>query len=217
MFKNNDFIEITYTGETEDHQVFDTTNEELAKETGIDSPTSIFGPIVICLGQGQLLEGLEHELLDKEVGKEYDITLPAEKGFGKKSAKLVQLIPARKFRDQKIDPMPGLQINVDGLTGVIKTVTGGRILVDFNHPLSGKTLIYQVKILKKVEDDIDKLKGFLKISLGHKEVKASIKEGKAEVEMTLQKPLQVEVMKKIKEVIPSIKEVTFKAQPESNK
>ena len=50
--------------------------------------------------------------------------------------------------------MPGLQVNMDGLLGTIKTVSGGRTVVDFNHPLSGKELEYEVTV-KRIIIDVD--------------------------------------------------------------
>jgi len=133
--KKHDFIEVDYTGKIkESGEVFDTTNIEVAKKNQIFEAERVTGPVVICLGEGLILPGLEKKLEGRELG-EYNIDLSAEEGFGKKSAKLIQLIPTAKFKKQDVRPMPGLQISVDGMMGTIKTVTGGRTIVDFNHPL----------------------------------------------------------------------------------
>ena len=152
MIKKNDFIEIEYTGKTKDEQmVFDTTDEKLAKEEEIFQKGAQYGSAVICIGQGQIIEGLDNKLVDKEEGKDYTIDLQPEEAFGKKSAKLIQLVPTRKFKESEVMPQPGLQVQIDGMNGIIKTVSGGRTLVDFNHPLSGKIIEYDVKIIKKSE------------------------------------------------------------------
>ena len=150
MIKEKDFIEIEYTGMTKDNLVFDTTDEKLAKKEGIAQPNAIYGPTVICIGQGQVIEGLDKQLIDKEIGKEYTVELQPEEAFGKKSAQLIQLVSTRKFKQNEIMPQPGLQVDIDGMNGIIKTVTGGRTLVDFNHPLSGKVIEYKFKIIKKI-------------------------------------------------------------------
>ncbi|MCH8980513.1 hypothetical protein IH922_00675 [candidate division KSB1 bacterium] len=50
-----------------------------------------------------------------------------------------------------------MQINIDGMMGIIKTAGGGRCLVDFNHPLSGKEVTYTIKVNKIITDDKEKL------------------------------------------------------------
>ena len=62
-------------------------------------------------------------------------------------------LPFNAFKKQGIMPEPGMQVNVDNMTGIIKTAAGGRCLVDFNHPLSGKDLVYTIKVNKIIEDE----------------------------------------------------------------
>ena len=149
IVSKKDFIEIEYTGKLKDENVvFDTTDETVAKENGLESHSG-YGSVIICVGEEQLLKGLDKNLEGKETGKEYDIELKPEDAFGNKNAKLIQLVPTSKFKQQNVQPMPGMQLNIDGVVGTIKTVSGGRTLVDFNHPLSGKVLTYKIKINKK--------------------------------------------------------------------
>jgi len=217
--KKKDFIEVEYTGKLkEDNLVFDTTNENLAKQSGIHGENMQYGPIVICVGEKQLLPGLDQELEGKETEKEYKIELSPENAFGKKDAKLIQLIQTSKFHKQNIQPMPGLQVNIDGVMGMIKTVSGGRTLVDFNHPLSGKDIVYDIKINKIVTDNKKKLESFLNISL-NQEVKAEIKEDKAKitVKTEIPKEAQEQLNKKVSELIPSIKKLEFEIAKKEEK
>ncbi len=219
MIQKNDFIEIEYTARTKDEGIiFDTTDEKLAKEQGFLQKNAVYGPAVICVGQKQVIAGLDDKIIGKELNKEYTIELSPEEAFGKKDAKLVQLIPTNKFKKHNIVPQPGLQVEIDNLNGIIKTVSGGRTLVDFNHPLSGKEIEYTIKILKKIDDDTEKLKGYLKVSLGI-ELSASVKEGKASIEMPfeLQKEMQDHLAGKIKEIIPTIKDITFTTKKKEDK
>ena len=61
--KKTDFVEIEYTAST-DNQVFDTTDEKLAKENDLEG--SSYGPITICIGEGLVLPGLDKALEGKE-------------------------------------------------------------------------------------------------------------------------------------------------------
>ncbi|RLE36859.1 peptidylprolyl isomerase, partial [Candidatus Woesearchaeota archaeon] len=213
--KKGDFVELEYTGKIKDMDiVFDTTSEKEAKENNIHDAKASYGPIIICIGQGHVIKGLDEELEGKEPGKKYHIELSPEQGFGKKNAKLIQLVATSKFIKQKINPMPGLQVNIDGMIGMIRTVSGGRTLVDFNHPLAGKELVYDFKINKIIKDDEEKLMALLKLQLNLKDIKADIKEGNATVSLNIKqelpKPIEEKLTKNIKELIPLIKKIKFK-------
>lgn len=162
--KKGDFITIEYTGKIEDGTIFDTTDPKLGKELGLDGT---FEPATLCLGEGQLLKGLDMGLIGKELGT-YTIQVPAELGFGKKNAKLLQLIPLRQFKKQNLMPQVGMEMNIDDKYGVIKSVSGGRVIVDFNHPLSGRDLVYEVTVKAIVTDVKKQLEALLEfVGLPH--------------------------------------------------
>ena len=212
-----DFIEIEYEARLkEDNTVFDTTDEKIAKENGLGSEKSEYGPIIICVGEGQVLAGLDAALEGKDVG-EHTVELAPEDAFGKKDAKLVQLIPTSKFRKDNIQPMPGMQINIDGMLAIIKTVSGGRTLVDFNHPISGRDVIYKIKVNKIITDDIEKIKSYLKVSLGIKIPKVEKKDSKiiVKVKQDIPKEMKKQLGDKIKELIG--KDVDFEKEEEKKK
>jgi len=216
--KKHDFIEIEYTGKIKDDNIiFDTTDEKVAKENNLESKD--LGPVIVCAGEEQLLKGIDKALEGKEIGKEYDLEIKPEDSFGRKNAKLIQLIPTSKFKQQNMQPMPGMQVNIDGMIGLIKTVSGGRTLVDFNHPLAGKDLMYKVKINKKIVDDKEKLIGYVKLSLGTKDFSAEIKEDNVNITLKteIHKEAQEKLSEKITELIPSIKKVEFVFEKEKNK
>jgi FKBP-type peptidyl-prolyl cis-trans isomerase 2 len=210
--KTKDFVEIEYTGRIkEDNLIFDTTDEKLAKENNLYNENMSYGPVIICLGEGQILKGLEEELIDKETEKEYTIELTPEKGFGKKDPKLIQLIPTSKFSQQNIRPIPGLQLNIDGLLGIVKIVSGGRTLVDFNHPLAGRDIKYDVKINRIIGDDKEKVKAYVKISLNLEDLDVKIENNTAKISFKKELPKEISerLSKKITELIPAIKKVEF--------
>ena len=206
-----DFVEIEYTGRIkENNLVFDTTSEKVAKENKLNA-NSNYGPVIICIGEQQILSGLDKHIEGRESGKEYEIEIKPQDAFGSKDAKLIQLVPTAKFKQQNIQPMPGMQLNIDGVVGTVKTVSGGRTLVDFNHPLAGKGLLYKVKINRKITDDNEKLLGYLKLTLGISDVKSEISEGKAKITLKSKIPKEVQEMlnEKIIGLIPSIKSTEF--------
>ena len=197
LVKRQDFVEIEYTG--------------IIKENGTIFDTTKDSPAVICIGSNHVLNGLEEQLIGKETGKEYKIELSPENAFGRRNAKLIQLIPLNKFRQQNIEPMPGLQLNIDGLFGVIKTVSGGRCLVDFNHPLAGRDVIYHIKINRIVNEDKEKLNSILKMQFHIKDAEIEIKEGGAYVKSkhNIPEQAQEEFRNIVHATIPSIKKIEF--------
>jgi FKBP-type peptidyl-prolyl cis-trans isomerase 2 len=199
--KKHDFVEIEYTGrlkETKD--VFDTTDEKTAKEGKIFSDKGNYTPVIICIGEHQILKGIDEFLEGKEPGK-YTLELPSVKAFGAKDPKLVTMIPTSKFAEQDIKPVPGLRLNIDNYVGIVKTVSGGRTVVDFNHPLAGHDVEYDLKVNKVVTDKKVQVEALLRILLGVK-VPVEVKEKKAVIAFPQELPEQLrkELAKKINEL-----------------
>jgi FKBP-type peptidyl-prolyl cis-trans isomerase 2 len=210
--KEKEFIEVEYTGKLQEEDVvFDTTDEKVAKDSGIYQEGQKFGKVIICLGEGHILESLEKELIGKEPG-EFKIPLKTEDAFGKKSAKMVQLISATKFTKEGIKPQPGLQVNVDGIFGIVKSVTGGRVLVDMNHPLAGKDVVYDVKVSRIIEDTKEKTQGILDLQFGKGAVESEFADGNLTVTVNFDLPeeYQQKLTEKIQELIPDVKKAEFK-------
>ncbi|MBI5066402.1 FKBP-type peptidyl-prolyl cis-trans isomerase [Candidatus Woesearchaeota archaeon] len=208
MIKEKTFIEVEYTGRLkETNQVFDTTNEELAKKEKVHNPNAKYGAVIICVGQGQLLKGIENGILGKEPGK-YSFDLKPEDAFGKKRTDLIRLIPTTKLLKEKIQPMVGLQLDIDGSVGLVKSVSGGRTIIDFNHPLSGKEVHYDLEIKRIVTDAKEQIKGMLD-RLGM-ENEVELKEQKASIKLKakLPKEAQEELKNYLKHAV-DIKEVDF--------
>ena len=196
--KKGDFVEIEYTGKIKDSNiVFDTTDEKIAKENNIFNQSMTYGPTIVCIGEKQLLSALDDSVEGKEIGQQFTIELKPEQAFGKKNAKLLRMIPSNIFRKQNIMPQPGLQVNIDGIMGTVITVTGGRVIVDFNHPLSGRDLIYDLKLNKIVTDKKDQVESILNNKYGIKD--AEIKIENDELTIKFKKETKKEVKDKIKE------------------
>ncbi len=169
--QKKDFIEIEFTGRIKDGEVFDSNiKEDLAKL----NPNANSKSLIFCLGENMFLKGIEDFLIDKKIGK-YKIELSPEKAFGIRDSKLVQMIPIKIFKQQKVNPVPGVIFNFDGKIAKILTLSGGRVMVDFNNPLAGKTVVYDVKVLRKIEDLNEKAKALIEF-FTRKEFKFEIKD-----------------------------------------
>ena len=184
--KENDFIQLDFTGRVKDGgYIFDTTSEKVAKDNGLYNPEVNYGPITVCVGKGLVLKGLDKALIGKDLGFDGTLEVTPEDAFGKKDPKMLKLIPSSKFKSNGVNPQPGLQVNVDGTLGFIKTVTGGRTIVDFNHPLAGKELEYDVLIKNKVDDVQEQVESLLtmKLNLKRDNFEVSIDDNKALIKL----------------------------------
>ncbi|MBN1175907.1 peptidylprolyl isomerase [Candidatus Woesearchaeota archaeon] len=162
--KQGDFIEIEYTGKLNDESkaVFDTTNAEVAKKEGLFDEKTKYGPMIIVVGEQQVIPGLDNALVGKDIGK-HSFEIADIDAFGKKTASKIQLVPAKVFTKEQIRPFPGLQVNIDGQIGTIRTVSGGRVMVDFNHPLSSKDVVYDVEVKRIITDKKEQVTAFFNL------------------------------------------------------
>jgi FKBP-type peptidyl-prolyl cis-trans isomerase 2 len=155
--KAGDFLLVNFTLKVkESGETVDTTYDAVAKDTHLHREDSTYGPRFIILGEGWLPKGLEDSLVGADIGKQTTVELPPDKGFGTRDPAKMRLVPLRRFREQGI-PSPGAQIELDGRPATVRAVGAGRVQVDYNHPLAGRTLIYEVSIEKVVEDDNEKV------------------------------------------------------------
>ena len=202
ILQKKDFVEIDFTGSVKDGEVFDSTiKEDLEKlHEGHDHPIEA-KPFVFCLGEGMFLKSIDDFLIGKEIGNVYEIELAPENTFGKRNQELVQMIPLKIFREKNVNPVQGAALNFDGRIGKILSVSGGRIMVDFNHFLSGKTLNYKMIVHRKI-DNLDEKINALNDFFFRKNFKYEIQGEKLVIEV--EKPLVkiVELFKdKFKEML----------------
>ncbi|MEK6851913.1 MAG: FKBP-type peptidyl-prolyl cis-trans isomerase, partial [Candidatus Thermoplasmatota archaeon] len=125
-----------------------------------------YAPVRVVVGQDRLPMGLDEALLGSAVGETKELVIPPEKGAGDRDPKLVKLYPIREFHKKDIDPAPGLEVHMDGRHGTILAVTAGRVRVDFNNPLAGRTLRYKVTVARRPETEEDRVRAVLDMDYG---------------------------------------------------
>ncbi len=141
----------------ESGETVDTTFDSVAKDAKIHREDAAYGPKFIILGEGWLPKALEDSLVGMDSGQSSTVELPPEKGYGNRDPGKIRLVPLRRFREKGLDAIPGAQIEFDGRPAVVRAVGAGRVQVDYNHPLAGRTLIYDVSIEKVLEDENEKI------------------------------------------------------------
>ena len=165
---DKDFVKLNYTGKVkETGDVFDTTYEDVAEEAGIKNDNKDYHPMILAVGSTQLLSKLHDEIKKMDVGEKQTVEIPCEEAFGKRDPRLIQLIPMKEFKKQNIKPFVGMPLSLDGQHGIVRTVDGGRVRVDFNHELAGKDIIYEIEIVDTIDDNVEKIKGLIEVYYGN--------------------------------------------------
>jgi FKBP-type peptidyl-prolyl cis-trans isomerase 2 len=166
-------------------KLWETTKEDLAKEHDIHDEKKRYGEEAVVIGAGRLMAGLDEALLKAKVGKGGEVVVPPEKGAGERDPKLVELRSAREFLRQDITPEVGLEVTVSGRRGHITAVTAGRVRVDFNNPLAGKTIRYRYKITRLARTVKDKVRGVIELDYGSAEDFEIATKGKGAVDIVI--------------------------------
>jgi peptidylprolyl isomerase len=218
--QKGDFLKIDYVGRiASTGEIFDLTDEAEARKGGIHNPRHSYGPLLVILGSGMTVPGVEKQLLQMKVGEEREFDVSQEEAFGRRNPGLIKIISYHRFVGQKINPVPGIFVNIDGRHARIQSVSGGRVRVDFNSPLAGKDLRYRVRIVKQLTNNQEKAQAML----DHYGLKATalFREGSLTVKTGSKLPDQVkgllnrEITKWIKE-IRKISYVSPAAKPKGN-
>lgn len=180
--KPGDFLLVNFTLKVkESGETVDTTYDAVAKDARLHREDSTYGPRFIILGEGWLPKGLEDSLVGVDIGKQTTVELPPEKGYGARDPSKMKLVPLRRFRDKET-PLPGERIELDGRPAVVRAVGAGRVQVDYNHPLAGRTLIYDVSVEKVLEDENEKILNVISVRIPEVDkTKFGLEKNKAEL------------------------------------
>lgn len=136
--KEGDTILIHYTGKIEEGTVFDSTEGR--------------NPLEFTVGEGEVVAGLERGVIGMSPGETKQIVVPMEQGYGPRLKERVCELD-RKRVPENFQPEVGQQLQMyraDGLpvTGTVAAVSETSLTMDYNHPLAGKTLIFEVALLE---------------------------------------------------------------------
>ena len=135
--KNNDTVQVHYTGKLTNGQIFDSSVD---KE-----------PLEFQLGQGQIIPGFENGLIDMKVAEKKTVTIPEGEAYGEVRKDLFQEVPKTELPPE-IDPQVGMGLvakNPDGSERQLRVaeVRNESIVIDANHPLAGQDLVFDLELV----------------------------------------------------------------------
>ncbi|KPJ65329.1 peptidylprolyl isomerase [candidate division WOR-1 bacterium DG_54_3] len=138
--KQGDTVKVHYTGKLEDGRVFDSSRKR--------------EPLQFTLGEGKIIPGFEVAVAGMGEGERKTIKLPPEEAYGPRRKEMVAEIGRDKM-PEGVEPQVGQSLQVTNpsgqrLTALIVDVRDDVIVIDGNHPLAGKVLIFEIELLKIV-------------------------------------------------------------------
>ena len=122
------------------------------KETGevLDSSQYHGEPLKVLIGANNIIPGLERQMEGMEVGEKKTIEVKAEEAYGQKDESLIQKVPREYF--QGIELQKGMPLQAQTPDGqiinlIVVDFNDNEVIVDMNHPLAGKDLVFDVEIV----------------------------------------------------------------------
>ncbi len=138
--QSKDTVRVHYRAKLDDGTIFETSVNE--------------DPIQFTIGEGQVVPGLEHAVEGMEPGEAKTVELEPESAYGKHSEQQIWRIGRDQLPDKTM-PKIGQHLEIDHeevgrIRGRITDVSTNSVEVDANHPLAGKHLIYDIRLLEIV-------------------------------------------------------------------
>jgi FKBP-type peptidyl-prolyl cis-trans isomerase 2 len=138
--EQGDVVSVIYQGLLDNNEVFDSTDKD--------------GPLEFQIGSNHLMPGFEKAVLDMTVNEEKTITLQPEEAFGPVRQELIQTVNRDSFGSD-LSPQPGMVLGMtieqDGkkhkVPALVTEVNGDEIIIDYNHPLAGKSLTFTITLM----------------------------------------------------------------------
>lgn len=135
----NSTLKVHYTGKLSDGQVFDSSVERGQ-------------PIEFTMGQGQLIPGFEKGLIDMKVNEKKTVNIPFSEAYGEPRKELIQEVQKSQLPED-IEPEVGMGLvsqnqNGEEINLVVTDVKPDSIVVDGNHPLAGKDLVFDLEVVE---------------------------------------------------------------------
>lgn len=170
LVEKGDFLLVKITGKTQKGFVFRVSSVEDAKKAGIfeeeKAKQGYYTPEFIVVGKpGFVNEGLTETIEELKYFEKKSVRVPPNKAFGKRDPQKIERIGIAKFKKMNEGKNPQLGQDFTkkgtGQRGVVKNVTQGKVLIDYNHPLAGQSLDYNVEIVDKIESFNEKIEYFI--------------------------------------------------------
>ena len=162
-FSKGSLVLVDYTAKVKDTgEVFETTSEDVAKKHSLHEPNIKYQPKLVSVGESWIIKGVDEALEKTSAGDKKTIEVTPDKGFGERDVGKIRKIPLRKLGEDAEKVSIGDPVEVDGKKGIVRFIGAGRVQIDYNHRFAGKTILYDINVLKELKSDEEKTAGILK-------------------------------------------------------
>lgn len=166
--ENDDIVRVHMTGRVNSHEgpVFQVTDEEVAREEGMveEGKQQHYGPKLVIVGKNQVISGIDEALVGMKVGEEKEIEIEPDRAYGQVDPKKKRVMAFREFRKKfKKAPRRGDYVDLPNSQeqGRIVKVNQGKVTLDTNHILAGRTVYFTLKVVEKLEGEDAKIKAMI--------------------------------------------------------
>ena len=144
--KEGDKVKVHYTGRLEGGEVFD-SSECSEDECGCDT-----GPMEFTIGEGSVIPGFEEAVIGMSPGESKTVTIPVDDAYGQRIEEMVAVVE-RANLPPDMTPELGMRLEVTQEDGqvfpvVITEVTDTQVTIDANHPLAGRDLTFDIRLVE---------------------------------------------------------------------
>lgn len=147
IVENGDNIQLDYTGKFENGTVFDTSIEEVAKNSDIYDINRTYEPLNFTVGSNQVIAGFNKGVLNMHQGEEKTFSVNATDAYGEKMNYTRVPRNVIEMSTNNTTPQIGMMFMTQMGPAWIVDVNDTDVMMNFNHPLAGNDLIFTVKIL----------------------------------------------------------------------
>ena len=148
-----DNVTVDYTGWHDDGRIFDTTSMAIAQHAGIYDPESQYEPFTFIAGTGAVIMGFDEAVIGMKAGEYVNVTLTPDHAYGIYDPALIKPVHIGIFEKNGIMPhmndtlyYQGQKVRIDHIVFCGADVSNSTVYVDFNHPLSGRTLQFMIMV-----------------------------------------------------------------------
>jgi FKBP-type peptidyl-prolyl cis-trans isomerase 2 len=143
----NDTVSVDYTGWLDNGTIFDTSDESVAKEAGIYDELIEYGPYTFMAGAGEVIDGFDSAVIGMKVNESKNITLTPDQAYGAYDPTLIQPVNMSVFTQYNITPLVNDTLYYGTQPVTVHSIPNNTtVLIDFNHPLAGKTLYFKITV-----------------------------------------------------------------------
>ena len=159
--EGGDVVRVAYTARVgESGRVIDTTDTDVASDAAIEDVEAT-GPVPVVLGEGHLFEPIEEAIKESTVGEDIRVTVEPEDAFGTSDPTDYANVDLNRIPEDRREH--GAQFTHDGRTGFVESLNEDSAKINFNHPLAGVAIEYELAVQERIENPLERVHAVMEL------------------------------------------------------